>query len=1160
MALKGDTSNLLLADIFQTLSQNGQLGLLHLSGEGEEHRILFSQRGITAFDARAFKAERLGELLKKSGRVGRSALRKALQETRRSSDEAFSSVPLLCMLDEADALSLDDGAAILRSEVLEELFEVFDLQKMEFEFDDGEVPVEGIPPQCFFRTEEIVFEAARRLDEQQLIRQFLGDGDSHWILVDKSPEDINQEVAELLDGRSTPLDISERLLASRFEVRREVARLAERDLLRPPTSDELISFARDLDPAEEPEWATRLLQVARSRLKPDDPRLDEIGELLVRVRAVTAAVSVLLVRARSLLADGNPETAYSQVIRARDLDPNHSGVLETLADIHEARGETDAEVKVLTSLAERAAATDRFEKAVEYGTRAAAKNPEAPLLDRAFVIYCQKAGMEKHGAEVLSQAAEERSKQRASTLFEAILQLDPTRTDVKRELARIKLRKNRIRAAWIMAGVIAFASVVWLVVSLFGRMADERLRGRLDSAMQLVERGEGRLAEAELVEILPRIEDEDDRLAAERLLGRAREMLREVLTAERSKRDDTIRNELNDVVEAVEDWRFSDAVLLVRRLEEEPTANAAVKGLLKTRANSVTVGLQDAHDSIATLAAKFVEPDDDSRLEEVMQKYGEEFSSKRLAEMGALLDALTDVPAHSVIQDVERLRSLASACLTVLERVRPAMDSIEARLSRNEALDVLSDDYLEIEAAERDGEFARAASGYERLLRGYGNGPLRGSFEERQRATARAGEVLAEVTLLLENGGYTDAQERVRNLSSELPELDVASRVGFPVRISSVPTGATLRANGRHLGITPAVVWAKAGADLRVAVTSPGFGTEELVVTTDAAPEVSLDLPREARFDVLLDAPVQVDALPLAGHVLAGGRSGKLLLISLKDGRVTKTVDTNSLMGIAVPPVRVGDCILVATGEGDLLTFDAETLAPRGQAKLDEPPVARPWAGSDSFLVAQRSGAIHRVDEEGRATRIASVVGPLRAGPVERAGRIAVGRPDGSVVILRDDGAIAFTTAVRPTPVIGLVVAGDHFVAADDSGTLFGIAPATGQIVWERSLGDASAAPPVSSADAVIFAAGRRAYVLDGATGESRLEVEVDDWASAGPTLAGGRLYVTDRSAHLSVFDFSTGELLFRHLFDDVPEAAALVVPEGVLVLTRDGHAALLGA
>ncbi|MFG0319600.1 MAG: PQQ-binding-like beta-propeller repeat protein, partial [Planctomycetota bacterium JB042] len=767
----------------------------------------------------------------------------------------------------------------------------------------------------------------------------------------------------------------------------------------------------------------------------------------------------------------------------------------------------------------------------------------------------------EHGAEVLSQAAAERTKPRAASLFEAILLLDPGRTDVKKELARLKLRRNRIRAAWIMVGVVTLGAVTWLVVSLFGRMADERLRGRLDAATQLLERGEARLAEAELVELLPRIEDQDDRLAGERMLGQARAKLREKASAERSKRDDTIRKELNEVLDAVEDWRFADAIRLVRRLEEEPTANAQVKALLRTRANGITVGLQDAHDSIATLAAKFDEPDDDSLLDEAMAKYGEAFAAPRLDELRALLGELEGIPEDSVIDDANRLRSLAAACLTVLERVRPSMDSIEHRLARNEALDVLSDDYREIERAETAGEFTRAAEGYDRLLRGYGDGPLRASFEERRDAARRAGDVQADVAAMLDRGAVAEAQEAIRALAAELPDLEIEDRVGFPVRVTTLPAGATLKDATRTLGVAPMIVWPKELDPLVLTIEAPGFRPTDIEVSAASPPERRLDLLREGRFDVELEAPVEVDALPLTGHVLAGGRSGRLLKISLRNGTVTQTVDTGSLMGIAVAPARAGRSILVATGEGNLLAYDADSLAPRGNSKLAEPPIARPWAtSSDDFLVATRTGEIHRIDADGRSRRVATVPGPLRAGPVERTGMIAVGRSDGSVVGVTASGQTAYTTPRRSAPVIGLVLAGDLFVAADDSGTLFGLEPSTGRVAWERSLGDASAAAPVASADAVVFAAGRRAFVLDGATGDTRLEVEVEDWASASPTLAGGRLYVTDRSAHLSVFDFSTGTLLFRHRFQDVAEAAALVVPEGVLVLTRDGRAALLGA
>src|SRR5690606_37606226 len=145
-------------------------------------------------------------------------------------------------------------------------------------------------------------------------------------------------------------------------------------------------------------------------------------------------------------------------------------------------------------------------------------------------------------------------------------------------------------------------------------------------------------------------------------------------------------------------------------------------------------------------------------------------------------------------------------CLTVLERVRPGMDSIERRLTRNEALDVLSSEYAEIERAEAAGDFAAATAGYDRLLRGYGDGPLRATFEERRTAATRARDVQAEVKRSLEAGDVADAQARLRALAAELEDLQLASRVGFPVRVTTLPAGATVKLSGRAAGVAPTVV------------------------------------------------------------------------------------------------------------------------------------------------------------------------------------------------------------------------------------------------------------------------------------------------------------------------------------------------------------------
>ncbi|MFH0945443.1 MAG: DUF4388 domain-containing protein, partial [Planctomycetota bacterium] len=182
MALKGDTSNLLLADIFQTLSQNGQQGLLRLKGEEHQHQVFFASQGITLHDAEVFGAGRLAHLLITGQVATPEQVRPALDEVETAHPGPFSSIPLLVLLEDRGVLTLETGAQILSNEVREELFDVFSIPRMEFEFDDGCIPPEGIPRQCYFRTEQIVMDAARRLDEGEQIRQRLGGMQEFYLL------------------------------------------------------------------------------------------------------------------------------------------------------------------------------------------------------------------------------------------------------------------------------------------------------------------------------------------------------------------------------------------------------------------------------------------------------------------------------------------------------------------------------------------------------------------------------------------------------------------------------------------------------------------------------------------------------------------------------------------------------------------------------------------------------------------------------------------------------------------------------------------------------------------------------------------------------------------------------------------------------------------
>ncbi|MBI4878989.1 MAG: DUF4388 domain-containing protein, partial [Planctomycetes bacterium] len=735
MALKGDTSNLLLADIFQTLAQNGQMGLLALRGEGTRHRILFSPRGITSLDAEVLRAPRLGHLLIAGGLIARPRLDAALGRLENNGAEPLSSAALLDVLEEERLLARERGVRVLQSEVREELVEVFTLQRMDFEFDEGEVPVEGIPAQCFFRAEEIVFEAARRLDEWELIRKALGEVQEYYILEGNNEgQQVDPRVLKLLDGCNTVNDIAERLLLSRFEVARVVWRLLEAQKIRPATADELIRSARALDPVAQGGAMARILQRARTRLKPSDARLDDIGELLIRAGADGAAISVLLVRARSLLAEGNGETAYALVARARDLDSNNSGVLQTLAEIHQARGEKEAEAKVLTCLAERSAAQQQFPEAVEYATRVARLDPEAPLLDRAFAIYCQQANMEKHGADILSEAAGKRAgPARAAMLYDAILLLDPARGDIRRAKARLQKTRGRRRAVWLAAALLlvplSLAGVRWIL----DRMKGERLAGRLEAAQLLLDQGEAKLAEGALLGILAEEPPQAVEESVAALLANARVTLEKGAQEARAAREQALHGEIALVQDDLEARRYAEALGRMARLAADGAAGPAEKQSLAAKRQLLERTLADEHAALIRLAARFEAPDTDSALLEAQAEYGAAFAPERLRAVQDLVRLLEAEPVEAA-GGAAPLLQLAREALDTLQRFVPEIDAIQDRIARNDKLDVLSDDYQEIKAALAKGEYAAAIRGYDRLLESYGEGPLTPLFREQQAA------------------------------------------------------------------------------------------------------------------------------------------------------------------------------------------------------------------------------------------------------------------------------------------------------------------------------------------------------------------------------------------------------------------------------------------
>ncbi len=1156
MALRGDTSNLLLADIFQTLTQNGQTGLLSLRSGAGTRQVLFAKNGITLADAAVFRAPRLGHLFVAGGVAPRDQIDAALSDIDRAGPDAYSSVALIRLLAERELVDPERAEQILSSEVREELFELFALPRMEFEFNEDETPHEGVPDRCLFRTEEIILEAARRLDELELVRTGISPADEFYVLVD--PDDTGDaapEIVERLDARHTLIDISEALLRPRFEVARVVFRLLKAGKVRTADADELISAARELDPTQHRARIARLLAKARAQMGPDDRRLDQIADLYKKSGNKGGAIAALLDRARTLLAAGNTETAYTLAMRARDLDPGHLDVLRTLVDLHEARGEKDDQIQVLTSLSERAASVEDYDHAVEYAARLARLFPDSPLLDRAFPMYCHKTEKQRFGAQILSEAATRRAVARRTVLFEGILLLDPGRSDVKKEL--LKLRKKRQRKSLHVTILVAamVPLLAWGGWRFLARFGQQRLRGRFDAISTLLDKGQAQLAANELKDMLTEISDGDLRDEAEHLLTTAEARIENENEKRVAEARQAALDRLPSIQDKIDQGKFAEALIALRGLSDEHT-DAEMTKAFNTKRIALERRLEVEADTLVKLSQSIQIPETDSDLVAAKSRYVLPFSDARNDAFRKLAEVLRS-PRKNEIE----MARFCTAINAAMVRARPAVAEIEARLERNGELTKLSGDYERILDAERRGDFASAAEGYTQLLRSYGQGALTQYFTNKQHAAEAARDAAAQARVRYDAGDFAGMRRVIDEAAAALGDVDMFATVGRPLALRTMPAGATVKSDGHALGATPLLVWVKGDQPMPITVEAPGYHLMETDLAPTSGPEVTLELPRESRFDVTLPARSESGAVVTSTEILVGARDGVLYRLDRKTGTRTGQVQLDSIGGAATAPIVVGDMVVLLLAEGAVAGVSRQPFAKRFAVPLGALPAGGAVVIDGSLWVATVDGKLHQLDvRTGQDRVVATLDGVPSCAPAIIGSIIAVGDTQGRVTgFAREDGAPKFQTKVHGQPVIGVVATDGLFIAADDGGRVFAI-DASGAARWEQRVDSAVAAPPTAGDGLVVVAAGKTAYVFDAHDGEQRVAATAPDWITAPPVLTGGRLYAADHAGGLNAFDGSSGQPQFRHHLKGLMKTAPLVLPEGVLLVTDQGQVTLVGA
>lgn len=263
MAISGDLSALNLTELFQTLSQSGQQGTLTIGDGARTKHFIFTERGITLDSSEAQLTGSLGDILLARGTLTAATLQQSESLARQKG----------CSLEEAlieagatDRREIDQA---LRTQVEEEMYDVFSWPEAQFEFVPG-APKEqsGEAPQTrlLFNVSGVLMEAARRLDEWQMIHADIpglaavvalqGPADA------AAYEGIRRTAVALLDGARTVAEVCAQGHLPKFEICKFLQELVKSGKARVATPEELGAIAeRELELAN-PERAVSLLRLA----------------------------------------------------------------------------------------------------------------------------------------------------------------------------------------------------------------------------------------------------------------------------------------------------------------------------------------------------------------------------------------------------------------------------------------------------------------------------------------------------------------------------------------------------------------------------------------------------------------------------------------------------------------------------------------------------------------------------------------------------------------------------------------------------------------------------------------------------------------------------------------------------------------------------------
>ncbi len=1190
MAFKGDLTNISLFDVFQTLSQNKQTGVLVLTKEGATKKVHISPEGVRIFFTRSFRPLRLGEIFVRRGRITPQDVEILLLEQKKQYR------PTGELLVESGKVSEEEVADVLRYHAEDEIFEVFGWNSGSFSFYDGQDVGDPTTPlsDILMDPAGLCLEAARRLDELERLRETIPTNAEYYV-ADGTPPDAAEAgdaACAVFDALARPNSVDElRDLAglSLHDTLKGLQALLDRKLVRLLSMDELLAVAAEAQEAGDIDRAARLLEKAQAQAPADRAILERCVEAFGRLNQPRQLANYLAALGKLCLIGGEVEAAVEHLEEALRSEASHGAALTALRDAYAQQGDAERVAEVSLRLARAQADRSELDDAIATCRSGIEQAPQAvalrffhaQILARASRV--EEAREEMHAVIRATEAAKAATSDKAYELlancYRLLLKIDPSDAEAEKGLQDIDRRRMLVmrRKKIVTRGGAAAALLLVLVgvglatggpsaASLAGEIRKAQQKKNVQRVVELVD---------ELVDAHP---DSPEANWALELKGTLTTEITETNSAKRERelalRAD-LETDLEEVRGAVSDRPYGEAMTaakaLVAKLNKpemtflRKTTGVQIEWMLHNFFERVRDQFEGDRKQVAAgevqLRALEGKPADllelEGKLRQVEQRdwpqLCPELTQSLLAiaaspAVGKAAEAATDL-GQRLATGPTNFASLGTL-LHAVRRERFRAEILELhRAATTKGQDFLTD--CELDRARAMFEAVRAKADevtdleprdqYHDLLQWLDlrNIPVQTKMQiDRIDAVAKT---LKDVANLRQKGNYAAAYRVMRDLVSENRLIQFEKKHKLPYHVVSVPAGADVEVDGKPIGKAPCEIELLIGQrPMVVRLRRPGFkDTEERIVPTDQALDGTLrvDLEKDLAWEKELGGG-GVEAYPaLADNkLLLATTDASLLALDLKTGERAWEAETRLLQRIKARPTVAGRSVYLITLDGLLhqVRLADGTIVDRldlgGQVEHD------PAVHGDTIFVATRKPSLVAL----RGVKILWEQ-PLAESPTTPVvcldGTIYVGTTKGSL-LAHDEKTGAAKPPFRVTSGTsfwgGLIAHRHLLLAGGEDGKLYAFDTRTGTQAWAHSTGGPLAAPALSDGDR-IYVPARDGYVYAlTAEGQTVGKLDMGYAVKARAALAKGFLYFLG-SNRVKAYDAKGGVWWDRAFEGEVP-------------------------